>query len=361
MGRHEAGEKIKSNEPIEPGSEGHIRLRKFTEKRRKANPADLATMAMTDFPERDFPAAVTLLARAIVSTGQSMPDLRLGVGSAVLLSANLSTRAGLVNGTDAEVIGFLNYDHGLLFEDFIDEAERTFKASEKVKLKDRAKARKKACKQVKKRNRAASSEGKEEEEELPPKLDRKLPRLSRIEKRERAAKLLEEAVSNGYSAEGTGEPVVKLRDGSLVVIPRMRLYSPPFPLNAMDYSTWESMRDLEQLPRKGESYRMALHYFPLIRSAALTAHKTQGITARCPVVAELSHIFEPGQAYVALSRAPLSRLRIIGDPRIMLGNVVANPDAVLFYKVLAELDAENEDMRALPLADVMARKAVSCL
>lgn len=63
----------------------------------------------------------------------------------------------------------------------------------------------------------------------------------------------------------------------------------------------------------------------------LTLYFVQGLTLDC-VEISLAHVFEAGQAYVALSRAKsLESLRILDFDK---KHVWANPDVILFYNKL---------------------------
>ena len=70
---------------------------------------------------------------------------------------------------------------------------------------------------------------------------------------------------------------------------------------------------------------------PLILAWAMTIHKSQGLTLD-KISCDLSDVFTPGQAYVALSRA--RSLEGIFIESINFSRITSNPDAVGFYRKL---------------------------
>ncbi len=74
-----------------------------------------------------------------------------------------------------------------------------------------------------------------------------------------------------------------------------------------------------------------VHQIPLILSWAITIHKSQGLTLD-KISCDLSDIFSPGQAYVALSRA--RRLEDVYISSINFNKITANQDAASFYEDL---------------------------
>ncbi len=74
-----------------------------------------------------------------------------------------------------------------------------------------------------------------------------------------------------------------------------------------------------------------MNQYPLILSWAITIHKAQGLTLD-KISCDLSNIFSPGQAYVALSRA--KNLEGVFITSIDFNKISANQEAVIFYKEL---------------------------
>ncbi len=70
---------------------------------------------------------------------------------------------------------------------------------------------------------------------------------------------------------------------------------------------------------------------PLILAWAITIHKSQGLTLD-KISCDLSEIFSPGQAYVALSRA--RSLEGVFIKSINFSRIKANQDALKFYEKL---------------------------
>ena len=70
---------------------------------------------------------------------------------------------------------------------------------------------------------------------------------------------------------------------------------------------------------------------PLILAWAMTIHKSQGLTLD-KISCDLSDVFSPGQAYVALSRA--RSLEGIFIESINFNRIATNREAVNFYKGL---------------------------
>lgn len=75
-----------------------------------------------------------------------------------------------------------------------------------------------------------------------------------------------------------------------------------------------------------------VNQIPLIMSWAITIHKSQGLTLD-KISCDLSNIFSPGQAYVALSRA--RSLEGIYISSIDFGRIRADESAVSFYKKIS--------------------------
>lgn len=77
---------------------------------------------------------------------------------------------------------------------------------------------------------------------------------------------------------------------------------------------------------------------PLIVAYAVTIHKTQGCTLDA-VQCDLSDIFEPGQAYVALSR--VRNLESLVITNISSNSIVANQEVLTYLKTLQAPPASN--------------------
>ncbi len=86
--------------------------------------------------------------------------------------------------------------------------------------------------------------------------------------------------------------------------------------------------DLEKRQMVSEAKVMQI---PLILSWAITIHKSQGLTLD-KISCDLSDIFSPGQAYVALSRA--RNLNSVFITSINFKKITANQDAANFYESL---------------------------
>lgn len=79
----------------------------------------------------------------------------------------------------------------------------------------------------------------------------------------------------------------------------------------------------------------AVTTIPLLPAAAVSIHKAQGLTVTRAFV-HLKHMFECGQAYIALSRVRQLRCLDIGG-EFDAGQIFAHPGAMDFYKSMKEL------------------------
>ena len=68
---------------------------------------------------------------------------------------------------------------------------------------------------------------------------------------------------------------------------------------------------------------------PLILAWAMTIHKSQGMTLD-KISCDLAHVFSPGQAYVALSRA--RNFDGVFIESMNFDRIAADDDAVKFYQ-----------------------------
>lgn len=103
-------------------------------------------------------------------------------------------------------------------------------------------------------------------------------------------------------------PVVKFLNGKVKMI---------------EYNTWEYYEDQELLGTMSQ--------IPLKLAYGVTTHKVQGSTIDCAEI-DLEHIFEYGQAYVALSRVRnLESMTITG---IRWKQIKAHPKALEYYREL---------------------------
>ena len=98
---------------------------------------------------------------------------------------------------------------------------------------------------------------------------------------------------------------------------------------------WE-MRDTPTSPPSTSRIQV-----PLKLCWAFTVHKSQGQTITCPVVADLSNVFDYGQAYVTLSRVKsLDQLYLKPfDPAVAIR---AHPAVVEYYNALEAVVAARE-------------------
>ena len=83
--------------------------------------------------------------------------------------------------------------------------------------------------------------------------------------------------------------------------------------------------------RKEMVSEAAVNQVPLILAWAITIHKSQGLTLD-KISCDLSEVFSPGQAYVALSRA--RSLSGVFIESINFNRITSNHEAVQFYKNL---------------------------
>lgn len=123
-----------------------------------------------------------------------------------------------------------------------------------------------------------------------------------------------------------------LVNGSLGVVKKFDRFGGPvveFNIGTSDKRTREVVLERARWEIKNEDIVLATRsQYPLRLAWAITIHKSQGMTLN-KVRADLSDVFEHGQAYVALSRArTLEGLYLTGfDHR----RITADPDALRFY------------------------------
>ncbi len=136
-------------------------------------------------------------------------------------------------------------------------------------------------------------------------------------------------IKNTYQKDG-------IINGSLGVI---RGFSPKksFPLVEFTNGKILTIGPEEWLVEKFDEVRKemvteaAVNQVPLILAWAITIHKSQGLTLD-KISCDLSEVFSPGQAYVALSRA--RSLSGVFIESINFNRITSNHEAVQFYKSL---------------------------
>ena len=299
-------------------------------------------------------------------------DRKLHIGMRVVLTSNLCVRApyNLANGSFGTVMGFTTASDDGRFEGRLSMSKLVKKAKQRISSKKRRlkkEAEKKAEAQTLQTQGdwmdipyESSSEEEEEDEDTEMKVVDEDARAKKAEEDEAALyDLLPESDPIVVAMDGlrdlamcvgvgltsaTGNPIVEFDNGVLLVIPDMSITSES--IGYLDGAT----------PSDKQDVTLQLNYTPLRPASAVTCHRAQAQTLPFGVAAYLVDMFQPGQCYVALSRAKSIHpgeggkggIVLYGlreeDGRVNYGlhNVKAHPYAKVFYQVLARATREQK-------------------
>lgn len=246
---------------------------------------------------------VPLLCVAHEAYTRSMGSLRICRGMGVILRVNLCPEQGLMNGTRATVVGYVQ--HAPTYQEVVADAR-------------------KAVYGKKKKGKEEEEEGEEEpvpEEEVE---NDGYDLHKRV--RARVAKDVQLMAEEGeialeprstWAHLEKASVVIRVDDGRRLVVPRCSthadLYVPESCMHADGAGGSAMVRAGAQLWPEHTTVRVEATYVPCTPEAGSTIHGVQGLTCDGDVMLSLEGTFAPGQAYVGISRArDLSKVRFIG-------------------------------------------------
>jgi ATP-dependent DNA helicase PIF1 len=127
-----------------------------------------------------------------------------------------------------------------------------------------------------------------------------------------------------------------------------------FPIVQFDNGIRMTIGQDEWSTKQGENVLASRKQVPLCLAWAITIHKCQGMTLDKACI-DISKCFEPGQAYVALSRCTsLDGISLLGYDR---SKIMANPDIVEFYAKLGDALAKAAPPPPPPVTEPAQKKA----
>jgi len=224
---------------------------------------------------------------------QAPQELQLRVGAQVVLVKNLNVQEGLANGTRGEVVDF----------EIVRESDIKRQREQAIELMKKTSSTISTSKEGGNLAEESKKVGVLKQETLESSLDKTkaavLLFVPKIEEPPKEDKII------------SIKPVVLFENGTRRILDRER---------------WEIVA--------GGAILASRYQFPLTLAWGLTIHKAQGMTLKRLRV-DLTRVFEPGMAYVALSRATsLQGLSIEG--KFSKGVIRADPKVVEFYKNVME-------------------------